>query len=258
MLVINTVFLVGGYFPYGSRSLVAIDGAIQYIDFFGWFKDVLSGQSSIAYTMSKGLGGTGVAVFSYYLSSPFSLLVAFFPKNQIVACMTLAIVLKLATAGVTMSIYLDKRFSWSLDGVLVVSLSLAYALMQYSIAQASEVMWLDGVYMLPLILLSVWRLVDKGSVTSLAVTVGLSILFNWYSGAINCLFSIAWFILEMLVATCDNARRTSGHFGRDVLLAIVRYLVAMLLGVMLSCFLFLPTVAEFSASGRGTLGWELL
>lgn len=62
----------------------------------------------------------------------------------------------------------------------------------------------------------------------------------------------------MLVAVCDDSRRTSGRFGRDVLLSIVRYLVAMFLGVMLSCCLFLPTIAELSSSGRGSLDWELL
>lgn len=58
------------------------DGNIQYLDFFSYFKDVLSGENSLIYTFSKTLGGSNIAVFSYYLASPFNLLIIFLKKQN--------------------------------------------------------------------------------------------------------------------------------------------------------------------------------
>lgn len=71
------LFAVGGLAPFGSKSLAVMDADIQYLDFFSYFKDVLSGKNTIGYTFGKTLGGSNIAVFSYYLSSPFNLLLFF-------------------------------------------------------------------------------------------------------------------------------------------------------------------------------------
>ncbi len=60
----------------------------------------------------------------------------------------------------TCSIFLRNRFK-NLEIAVVMALSLGYGMMQYNIAQASNIMWLDGVYMLPLILLGVHQLVNE-------------------------------------------------------------------------------------------------
>ena len=82
-LIMLVILYIGDYVPFGTNTMASIDADIQYLDLFAYFKDVLSGRNNISYTFSKTLGGTSVAAFSYYLSSPFSLLVAFFAKNQL-------------------------------------------------------------------------------------------------------------------------------------------------------------------------------
>ena len=77
-LIILTIYRYAGYAPFGNASLAAMDANIQYLDFFSYFKDVLAGDNNLFYTFSKTLGGSNIAVFSYYLSSPFSLLIVFF------------------------------------------------------------------------------------------------------------------------------------------------------------------------------------
>ena len=66
-----------GIVPFGSKGSMAImDAQIQYLDFFAYLKDVLNGTQKIGYTFNRTLGGNNIAVFAYYLSSPFNLLVA--------------------------------------------------------------------------------------------------------------------------------------------------------------------------------------
>ena len=133
----------------------------------------------------------------------------------------------------------------------MVILSVSYGLCQYSIAQSCNLMWLDGVYMLPLILLGVYHMVCEKTAWKLAVPVALSILFNWYTGGINCLFSGIWLFLEL----CLYA--TSLPFSKKVLKSclksILYYIFSMFSGVLCSCILFLPTISAMRNSNRGQL-----
>ena len=79
--VLLILFITCGYAPFGNKSLAVDDASIQYLDFYAYFKDVLAQKNSIFYTFGKTLGGTNIAVFSYYLSSPFMLLSVFFQKK---------------------------------------------------------------------------------------------------------------------------------------------------------------------------------
>ena len=163
--------------PFGPNSLASMDARIQYIDFFAYLKDLFERRADLGYTFSKTLGGTYIAVFAYYLSSPLNLLVVFFDKADLNTFFDLLVLLKLCIAAATCGAFLQYRFR-KIPALFAVLLSLSYALMQYNIAQSSNIMWLDGVYMLPLILLGVHRLFKSGSIFLLSISIGLSILFN--------------------------------------------------------------------------------
>lgn len=134
------LFAVGGLAPFGSKSLAVMDADIQYLDFFSYFKDVLSGKNTIGYTFGKTLGGSNIAVFSYYLSSPFNLLLFFFSNQQLHTFFDLVVALKLTLASVAFAYFSVHRFNRSSDEnlCLYVLISTAYGLCQYNFAQASK------------------------------------------------------------------------------------------------------------------------
>lgn len=258
--ILLAAFIVYGYAPFGENSLAYMDGSIQYLDFFSYFKDVLSGTNHIGYSFSKTLGGTNIAVFSYYLSSPFSLLVVFFNKADMSSYFDLIVLLKLGVASMTMHYFIKHTTLYNnkdnRNRLISCLLSVCYGLSQYSIAQASNIMWLDGVYMLPLILYGVHKVVVRQeNGIFLSVTVGASIIFNWYSGGINCMFSIFFFLFELgYVRFVENKKQPLKELGR----CLFQYLFSMLIGVLLSCVLFLPTLAALQNSTRGTTDLSML
>ena len=206
LIMLMALLWIKEYAPFGNNSFAWMDGNIQYMDFFTYLKDVFEGKNSIGYTLSNMLGGSSIGVLGYYLSSPLNLIIIFFSKTSIPTFFNILVLLKLSIAGFTFSYYLQKRFDNKIKPLYIILLSICYALMQYTIAQASNIMWLDGVYMLPLILLGVYKVVNNKSLKLLSLTVGLSILFNWYTGGINCLFSIFWFIVEELLYNAENKK----------------------------------------------------
>lgn len=241
-ICIYVFYYIFDLLPFGSGTLATGDAEIQYIDFFSYFKDILTGNNSVSYTYSDTLGGDTLAIFSYYLASPFNLLLFFFSKSNILTFFNLISALKISMCALTMGIFLSSRFERKLKPVYVILLSLSYAFMQYNLSQVDNIMWLDGVYMLPLILLGVYKAVNYRNIILLSVSAGLCIIFNWYIAGMCCLFSIIWFFFEYALKCLD---KNGGEFYfKDMLVSLFLYGGGMVLALILSAGLFLPTVAS--------------
>lgn len=206
-----------GIYPFGDHAYVARDGAIQYVGYYGWYHNVLTGQASLTYSLSKGLGGATFGLFAYYLSSPLALLAVFFDASDSAKLFSLIAPVKLVLASFTCGYALIKR-----TGHRSVALSLlgcAYALSAYSFTDGLNVMWLDGMALAPLAVLGVYRLVRGGKVGLLFASCAFSIICNWYIGYMVCLFAVLWFLVELALrrdvaaAPAFGAVSVSGHAG---------------------------------------------
>ena len=230
--------------PFGNNSFACMDAEIQYLDFFAYLKRFLMGETSLLYTFEKTLGGNNIAVFAYYLSSPFNLIVLFFRQENFHTMFTVLVALKLAAAAAFFSLFLKIRFP-QMKPPFVVALSVGYAFGQYSFAQASNIMWLDGVYMLPLLMLGIYRMaVRKNKKLLLILSAGLGIIFNWYSGLINCIFGSIYYLYEDSLA--------NGFAGaKSYIRRLLRFAACMALGLGLSLFLFLPAMLALRGGRAG-------
>jgi uncharacterized membrane protein YfhO len=258
-MVLWAALYLGDFVPFGVNTPAVTDAKLQYLDLFAYCRDVLTGQNTAAYTFSNTLGGSAVAIWTYYLASPFNLLVLLFPKEQMNLFLEVLITVKCSAASAAFAWMIGERYRGRIRGSIALVLSVSYGLMQYMLAQGSNVMWLDGVILLPFIALGVHRIVGVRTtschtgqglakpVLGLAVPAALSVIFNWYTGGINYLFSFVWLFYEMLRR---DRKRTVDRGGRVFAL----YFGAMALGLLLASFLFVPSVIALR-NGKGA-GWN--
>ena len=230
------------------------DAKLQYLDLFSYCRDVLTGQNSAGYTFSNTLGGSAAAIWAYYLASPFNLLVLLFPKEQMNLFLEVLITVKLSAASAAFAWFIRRRFSGRVRREIALILSGGYGLMQYTLAQGSNVMWLDGVILLPFIVMGIHRAAGgaagSGAGASerefhpaeLAVPAAVSVLANWYTGGINYLFSAVWFLYEELRKGKNRRSRPAADLGR--------YALGMGTGLLLAAFLFVPNILLLRA-GKG-------
>lgn len=226
-----------GLYPFGEKSNLLWDQDVQYVDFFAFYKDVLTGKGNIGYSFSKSAGGSLIALFGYYLGCPLNLLVVFFEKEQLPLFIFLLTAVKLGLSAVTANIYFSKRFpglSMKLSGML----SVAYGLMQYNMRQSSNIMWLDGVILLPLLLLAVYEFIQYRKKTGLFLAVLFSIGINWYTGYMTGLFAVIYFLYERGLKCKNFCRKEIKDFIVDGFLCAG----IMLAGVLGSGFIFWPVV----------------
>ena len=263
LFILLLSFILMGFAPFGDQALLYKDGQQQMVDLFCWYKDVLTGRSSLDYTFTKYLGGSNFAVFSYYLSSPFSLLIVFFDKSQASLFMNVLYLLKTLFAAGFAGFYLCRRFKPDTFPKCSVTAFLAasYALNVYMISQSSNIMWLDGVYMLPLILAGVEKLVNEKKSTLFIISAGLGLIFNWYVGIINLMFAGIWLFFEtarkaVMQSPYENKKEhpVLRLFGES----IARFAIACVSTLLISAVILLPTLTMLSGRSYGHSGLAML
>ncbi len=252
-----------GIYPFGDTSVMMYDMPVQYAQFFGWLSNVLNGDGSLLYSADAGMGTSTFAMFTYYLSSPINLLVAFCDPADVPYFFSFLFAAKIPLAAVTCLVFLRSRFAAAgaqgsrTTQALAVVCAIAYSLTSYVTGYASNIMWIDGVIMAPLACLGVWRLVRGRGCALLFASCACAILFNWYTGYMVCFFTIFYFFYEYARLRIES-REAEGSDKREkrekhpLLRAGVRYAATMLLSVCASAVILFPTlIALLGGKGSG-------
>ena len=249
------LLIFNGYAPFGNRTLAAYDINISQLDIYGYLYDVIHGKNTFGYSLSMGLGGDTFNVVSYSMSSPLNIIFAIARKDQYLACFNIVALLKLTIIAAVIAWYLSKRFYGQLNTIFTILLSVSYTYCQYSIAGIVNIFWLDGVMLLPIILYGVYKLITENNCGFMIAGVALSILFNWYTGAINCIFCIFWFIFEYFLNWADSTIRIRiKSFFQKTAIAVY----AGITGVLISGIFLIPTFNAIKQGNRGSLNLEAL
>lgn len=244
--VMCAVYFINGTDPFGSVSILTADAKIQYKDYYGYLWDILHGNAGIDYSASKSLGGQMVGLVVYYLTCPLNLLVYFIDKTQIPLFLSIVTLLKIAFSGVTASYFVRKRFG--ISALPSVFIACCYALSEYSFAYCHNIMWLDGVVMLPLACLGVYELLYHNKKGLLFFSVFMAIFSNWYSGYMVCLMAGFCFLFELFQKyDFKNFKQVIKPAFFDA----VRVAGDMILGVLASGALLVPGLLSLVGGKAG-------
>ena len=233
-----------GIFPFGEKSILTVDLNGQYISFFSYYKEILKGNADIFYTFSKSLGGDMAGLFAYYLASPLNILFVFFPTDRLPDAVLLLTLIKVGLSGLTMNYLLSRTLSRRGQAPRFITLvfSLSYALMAYNVVYQQNIMWLDGVILLPLVIASIDKIFEGKHIFSYSILLGLAIITNYYIGFMLCIFSVMYFAFR-LVASVNW--KEEGWF-RTCFRHAWRFAAGSLLAGGLSAFILLPALASLS------------
>lgn len=243
ILMLCVVAAVRGVYPFGPESFLTEDLKYQYVDFFTWLRRVLAGQESVFYSTACGLGANTWGLYSYYLASPFNLLLLLFDKDHIAFFVFVADALKLGCIEVAATYYLRRRFGLGRGASAVLALGYTWSL--WSATNLRNPMWMDALILLPLLMLAVWRLVRCGRWVPLAVLTAIDVICCWYTAYMTVLFLICWTILEWWCAGRADAAGERVPLWRLAL----RFARPMLVALVLSAWTFVPTVLSMLEAG---------
>jgi len=184
--------------PFGEGSFLIADMQKQYSAYFAYYKTLFRGENNILYTFSKCLGGDMIGFFTYYLTSPFNLLFLFIKTGWIPAGITLLILLKSGSCGISMAYYLKNRFEREAEPAILL-FSASYAMSGYLMINIFNVMWLDALIFLPVALFGIEKLLRGQSPYVYIGGLFMVLLRNYYIGYMICIFCVLYFLYRLLV-----------------------------------------------------------
>ena len=227
-------YAIFGLYPFGERSVLALDFNAQYVYYFEHLRDDFwHFDRSFFYDWSRNLSGGYMGVIGYYLASPYTLIVMLLPRKMILTSLLIMILCKIGSASVTMNYYLQK--SKGLSPIHATIFGLLFSLCAYMVIQTIDPMWLDGLVLLPLIARGVERLTDEGKKVGYIVPLAIMFCANFYIGYMVGIFTAFYFLFYLFFGK-DHGR---GKFS-DYVSSCITFGVCSIVAVMCAAFMILP------------------
>ncbi len=215
--IMLVLFAINQIYPFGDRSFLYSDMYHQYMPFFSELLHKVQNGENLSFSFQVGIGSNFLALYGYYLASPFHIFSLLFPESGLMEFMSYLIVLKIGFAGLTAFVYLQKHFRTKDCGALF--FSCFYALSGFMAAYNYNIMWVDCVVLLPLIVLGLERLVEEGRCGLYCAMLALSIFTNFYISIMICIFLVLYFIILLVTVKGGKRLRSIGCFVLFSLLA---------------------------------------
>ncbi|MCR5129146.1 MAG: YfhO family protein [Lachnospiraceae bacterium] len=245
-LVIYFIILLFGRIL-GSGNLTILSGDLfsQYTAFIQLFLDVIRGKGNLWYSFSLYLGNPGVSTFAYYCLSPFNLLYLI-PGIPFSTMTILLIACKLSLAAAMFDLFLQKTVKC--EHTFTILFSVAYALCTFSVTMQIHIMWLDALYILPVLIILICRFVKGKSFLPLILAYIYLFLTNFYMGYIAGLFSAICFIALLALNTPALNKENIFFLLKKTLL----YAFSVLLAAGCCAMILVPAAFELFAQRSAT------
>ncbi|KRK79137.1 YfhO family protein [Companilactobacillus nodensis] len=233
LIIISIIFWFNGLVPFGNNNFLTSDLGTQYIAFLTELRRQLVHGNLHLYLFSQSLGDNFFPIISYYLLSPFNLLLVLFKAQAVPVAADVIIMLKISAMGVAMAYFLTQYFKQSRPSNYI--FTIAYSFCGFVASYFYDLMWLDALIMLPIVAVGVMRVIQDNKLVLYYFSILLSIIFNYYLGYMLCIFSVCLFIY---LALENNLMEQRTRF-----VTIRNYLFTSLLAGLSSAVVLVPTLS---------------
>lgn len=242
--ILILIYILRGIFPFGDRCFLRSDMYHQYAPFLAEFQHKLRTGGDLTYSWNIGMGVNFTALYAYYLATPVNWFLILFSQKYLIELMNIILIVKVGISGVTFSYYICKHYST--ENLLVAGISVFYSLSAYVCSYSWNVMWLDCIWLLPLILLGLENLVKENKGLLYCLSLALCILSNYYIAIMVCMFCVLYFLFQM--AVCEIT-------WKDRIFRSLRFALFSLLAGGISAFLLVPEYYALMLTSSGNFNF---
>ena len=239
--VLSVIFFIKGYYPFGSQSIIWSDMHEQITAMYYHFYDSIYNSKSLFVDFNSGGAINFVGVLAYYILSPFTLIILFFPRELIDNAVSIIVALKILLSGLTCLYFISKTFN-KIDDNYKIILSLLYAFSSYSLTLYIITPWIDIVYLFPMLLLGLKKLLDLKSSKLYIITLSISLICSFYITFIVLLFIIFSSFLYLYIFKKENIKKAIFHLG-----------VATIISILIASVILIPSFIQIFASQRASI-----
>lgn len=196
-LALCAYFFLKRIAPFGDGTFLIHDMNAQYVEFFAYFKTVISGENDLTYSLSRGLGGDFRSFFAYYLASPVNLILLLFPDEKIAAGISVEMMILFGLCGIS-CFYSLTKFSEGPEEhyPLYIYLSFAYSLSACMLLNAENFQFIPEAAIIPMVIVSLRKKQQTGEILSAVIWLTIAVIVNFYIGYMIWLFAALWMLTD--------------------------------------------------------------
>ena len=228
-------------YPFGDKSIAWCDMNQQIIPLMADFKDILEGKQGFSINLANAGGMNFFGIFFFYMSNPFTFLIAFVPKSDLALFMNVLVMFKVMTIAGSAAFYLKKKHP-KLNAMMIVSLSLIYAFSGYTMMYYQLLMWLDLLYLFPILLWGIDRLFEKNNYVPYMILIALCIACDFYIGGMIVFFTVMDVGIRLYV---ERKEKPVASIAKS-------FLLGSLFAALIDAFIYIPCFLQYLESGRSS------
>ena len=237
-IIVLITYAFCGFYPFGQNSILKVDLYHQYAPFHEELRQKILTGDSLFYSWQGGLGKEFLSQIAYYTASPISIFILLFPSEYISEAILFFVFIKIVLCTFCFGYYLKNTFNK--DSMLLAIFAIMYAFMAYITSFYWNIMWLDSIYLFPLVALGIDRLVKNGTYKTYLISLIFCIVVNFYIAFLVCIFATIYFLIKVF---------TEYSLKQDfkiIINRIVKFGILSLLAGGTTMFLAIPTVVALS------------
>ena len=229
LAVYMAAIVIQGAYPFGNKSFLTYDAYVQYKNMFHMLFAWLAGEHDGTFMWNTGMGIDAYQEALYYCLSPFNILVLIMGESRLELSMVLLIVLKSSCIPVSALWYFthtnkcnkNAQFGKGISDLIAVTCSMAYGLCGYILAYGHNIMWLDGLILMPVLAIAIERLAGEAKWTYYVVVLAVILILNFYFALYICVFAVIYFALEDFGSIRIFVHRAIRFAGASILAAMI-------------------------------------
>lgn len=225
-----------GIYPYKSKSVLMSDFSGQYINFLAYIKDAVFSGNGFFYSFAKTMGGDMVGMSAYYLFSPLNIFFLLVSKSSIVVWAMIITIIKIGLASFGMFLLLSEKGGYYYKNIIF---TVAYAISGYVISFAFNIMWLDSVYLAPILIWTIERLFHTKKNITYILVLFLTVVTCYYTGYMVCLFAFLY-VIYRIVAGNESIKQK--------IKVLLNLAISTVIGIGLSAIVLIPAISSQNSS----------
>lgn len=221
--------------PFGENPLLLSDCYHQYYPFFLELRSALREGRNLQWTWTTGMGTDYLGQIAYYTASPLNLLAVLLPENWVLSYFCLLVPLKLSLSSLSMAYFLKKlheKTNWALP-----LFGCAYAFCGWATLYLWNIMWIDGLALLPLVAWGTIRLLRDNRHFPYLLALAATLIINYYIAIFICTFVLLLFVCYMFC---------SRQGGRTFFRSLARIAGYTVLAFGIAAILLLPAAGSLA------------
>lgn len=201
IVIVIALYILNEVAPFGENSMLTVDFYHQYGPMLGELYDRVKNGYNLFYSFNMGMGLPFFRNFYNYMSSFFNIIIFLVKRDNLLASYSVIIGLKAVASAVCMNIFLNYKFKKK--SYVNIPLAIMYAFNNYFVAYYWNIMWIDGLVILPIVALGIEKLVNDDNVYVYIFGLALILFSNYFIGYMLCIFSVLYFIAYLFII-CDK------------------------------------------------------